>query len=452
MKKIFGLAMVMAGSIASGPAMAQNVTLPPFLQEIGELQYQGNVSGMDLYTMGDFSALWLVAPDGKTAVAGSIFSSTGRDIGAAFSGAEPVTAFLMDETVEPAPVAMENPTSNHIQDDDASGILTEDELAKMEKGLAVIEGEIFGTQEHAVSASGETSAHVSPDGGDLPITAQLSPEEAEDLLASFDEDEKEVLTRALAELLRDVSTEAEFRQAIDLWTAELARRIGERSVEDSVSSSASVENDDPEENIVISADQTPERNVLPPVEIKPGSAADVVVPAKANMSEEALAEKFLTELRHERFWFGVGNPNAPAVYAFVDPTCPYCARAMSKLKEEVDQGRLQLRVLLVPAVSAESPKYIAGILSAEKPPEAYWTHEINKARRGRSDLELADWESLPETFRNAIAGNVNMMREYGVTGVPFFAFDTDEGAKVVSGVPEVADFEDAIVDYFNGSH
>lgn len=371
-------------------------------------------------------------------MAGSIFSATGRDIGAAFSGAEPVTAFLMGQGG--AVTSSEEVLDTSI----GEGSLNLGEIDKMEQGLAVIESEVFGQQSQVMPALSEEPSHsmtevTAPEepsvatanvdrAGDDDIDPAKVTRDAEAALSGFDDDEKEVLMRALVELLREVETDEEFKQAVYLWTNEIARRA--KAYEEG----AAVTSD-------IVEDVQQELNNLPPVSVAPDIEAE----------EATLAEQFLNDIRYESLWFGVGSPTAPAVYAFIDPTCPYCARAMANLKDEVEQGRMHLRVILSPALSDDSLRYIAGILTSENPPMAYWDHEIAKSRTGRSSLETADWDVLPVEVRTAIMGNMDLIKKYQITGVPFFGFNSDDGLKVVTGVPEVADFDGALPDDYTGN-
>jgi hypothetical protein len=45
-----------------------------------------------------------------------------------------------------------------------------------------------------------------------------------------------------------------------------------------------------------------------------------------------------------------------------------------------------------------------------------------------------------------------MVRDYGIPGVPFFVYETTEGAKVLSGSPEGIDFPGAVSDPYMGKN
>jgi len=167
--------------------------------------------------------------------------------------------------------------------------------------------------------------------------------------------------------------------------------------------------------------------------------------------EVPLEGRLLEDARKNALWFSVGSNSAPAVYAFIDPTCPYSARAVAAVSKQIGAGELQLRVILAPVVSERAAGLIAGVLTAEKPPLAFFDHEVDLAETGRSDLASGEFTALPAQVQAGIKRNYDMIRDYRIPGVPFFVYETAEGAKVVSGAPEGIGFPGALVDPYNGT-
>ena len=96
--------LLLAGvaALSASTAFAQQAELPDFLSQIEGVQYRGQMSGMDIYSMEGFQGIWLVSSDGMAAVAGTVFGNDGRDIGSAFSGAPPVRSFeISPQDVQP---------------------------------------------------------------------------------------------------------------------------------------------------------------------------------------------------------------------------------------------------------------------------------------------------------------------------------------------------------------
>lgn len=158
------------------------------------------------------------------------------------------------------------------------------------------------------------------------------------------------------------------------------------------------------------------------------------------------APRLLESVRWTGFWFAMGQSDAPVVYAFIDPACPFCAQAIQALGSEIGEGALQLRVALAPVISVESFALIAAILDAEDPTTAFLEHEYDV-----QPLVPADWDALPDQAQESVIANVGIMKDHGVAGVPFFVFETRDGAETYSGVPTPHEFRDALPDPWQGN-
>ena len=169
--------------------------------------------------------------------------------------------------------------------------------------------------------------------------------------------------------------------------------------------------------------------------------------ASASSIDQSVA---LESIRKDAFWFSVGKRGAPTVYAVIDPDCPFCAKAMTNLKDEVEVGKLQLRVVPVHALGEHSADLITAMLTDKEPPVAFWRHEIQKGTFGSSDLAPVDFKSLRPELRAAIESNLVLISRLKIEGVPFFAFETSNGPAVYFGVPEPEVFADAISDPYDG--
>ena len=162
------------------------------------------------------------------------------------------------------------------------------------------------------------------------------------------------------------------------------------------------------------------------------------------------AEGLLDDIRRNALWFSVGADDAPAVYAFIDPTCPHSARAVAVLSEEIEAGRLQLRVALAPVVSDGADDAIAAIFAADDPAAAFVEHEIRVHETGRSGLTGAPFSDMPEAVKRGVRRNVDLIAKHGVSGVPFFVHATATGARIVSGAPDGLAFPGAVSDSYAG--
>jgi hypothetical protein len=443
----FMIKMALLAGVASltvGAASAQQTDMPPFMKELQGVTYQGQVAGMDLYSMDGFEGLWMVSSDGRTAIAGTVFSSDGRDVGSVYSGTDAVRIFELQanqtsNAADDAGISMMDPDSVFAPDAPEK-VLTDEEMANMEAGVSRIEGDIFGEQvaEESVANNEAPTESVSSD----PAVAVSATKDAQDALEGLSKEDKDFLMAALVELLKEVKSETEFKAAVKVWTDEIVRRhrdgleAGDGTQEQSA---VTVQED------VKSAEASQVKPAEPDVQatVQPTEAA------KEPAAEISLADQLLIEMRHDAFWFGIGNHEAPVVYAFIDPTCPYCSKAIVSLGDEVSEGRIQLRVALAPVVNRSAPGIITAILEHAEPPIAFMEHEYSWAS-GRTDLTPGNWDDLPGQMRDGLLHNVDIMKKYEIPGVPFFIFDTADGARIINGVPTPDMVSTAINDTFNG--
>lgn len=174
------------------------------------------------------------------------------------------------------------------------------------------------------------------------------------------------------------------------------------------------------------------------------------MPTPASEAPAPDAERLLEDVRRGALWFSVGADGAPAVYAFIDPTCPHSARAVAVLSDEIDAGRLQLRVALAPVVSDGAGDAIAAIFADDDPAAAFVAHEIRVHETGRSSLKPAAFDEMPEALQRGVRRNFDLIAKHGVPGVPFFVHATATGARIVPGAPDGLAFPGAVSDGYAG--
>jgi len=455
-----GVLAVSLLSLAAGGVLAQ--TPPSALSGVPGLSYEGQIGGMDVWSAPGSPELFAITPDGRTLMRGSIFSGSGRDIGAALTGAEPAT--LLPDAAEraaaaPAPADMDAPVLM-VNTNPARGfesLMGPDSCQSpiLAQAAPVGAPRVAGwDQEGRGNPPAATPPVVS--GGEVsetpPVVATNEmglmdgaevAREAQDALAGFDDTQRRELLLELVADLRDAQTQEQFLAAIASWRGEIDRMRQERGL-------PRLYSDDGTSPLPPVASATPATTLMAPpeVEVQPLPAAPV---AEEPQADASLEQTLLDDVRYNALWFSVGANEAPSVYAFIDPTCSYSARAISALSERVGAGEIQLRVILAPVLSQRSAGLIAGILTDERPPLAFFDHEVDLAERGRSDLESAEFSALPAPVQAGIQRNFEMIRDYGIPGVPFFVYETAEGARVLSGAPDGIDFPGALNDPYTGT-
>jgi hypothetical protein len=452
-----GVLAVSLLSLAAGGVLAQ--TPPSALSGVPGLSYEGQIGGMDVWSAPGSPELFAITPDGRTLMRGSIFSGSGRDIGAALTGAEPAT--LLPDAAQRAATAPAGPDANAPvlmvntnparsfeslmgPDSCQSPILAEGPVAAPR--VAGWDGQGRGNPPAGVPSVNPNGVTAAPpllptDEIGLVDGAEIA-REAQDALAGFDQAERRELLLGLVEELRDAQTQEQFLAAIASWRAEIDRMRQDRGL-------SRLYSEDGTQPLPPVASATPATALMAPPEVDVEALAPAHLEVAAD--EASLEQTLLEDVRYNALWFSVGPNDAPSVYAFIDPTCSYSARAISALSGKVGAGELQLRVILAPVLSERSAGLIAGILTDERPPLAFFDHEVGLAERGRSDLEPAAFSDLPGPIQAGIQRNFEMIRDYGIPGVPFFVYETAEGARVLSGAPDGIDFPGALNDPYTGT-
>jgi len=447
-----GLAVSLSALVAAG-ANAQ--TPPPALSGVPGINFEGQVGGMEVWSASGMTDLFAVTPDGRTILRGLMFSGSGRDIGSAFTGAAPTDLLSVDQVL--APVLSDHghehdiPMVNTSTDGDFSGLRGPDTCQSPTMGSTPSFGppEVAGWDEAgrgnppAVQPSATPSTGITPPLDEVGLIdgAEVA-KEAQNALEGFDQEEKRRLLLDLVNGLRPASTQEGFLQGIVSWRSQ----IDEKRVEKGMSRLYS---QDGSALLPLVGAQVPATTLTPPEVITTPLPPSEMMEAG---TETPLEQALLEDVRKNALWFSVGANDVPTVYAFIDPTCMYSASAIAALSKKIGAGELQLRVVLAPVISERSPGLIAAILNSDRPPLTFFDHEVDLAERGRSDLVPGALTDLPGPVQAGIQRNFDMVRDYGIPGVPFFVYETAEGAKVLSGSPEGIDFPGAISDPYTGTN
>lgn len=70
-------------------------------------------------------------------------------------------------------------------------------------------------------------------------------------------------------------------------------------------------------------------------------------------------------------WIGIGNPNAPHIYTFVDPRCKHCHRFTADLENSIKSGQIQMRIIPVGFIEDTSIAQSAFLLGSENAPQRW---------------------------------------------------------------------------------
>lgn len=429
--RVFALAICAIGGLASiSHAQEEGVPLPGFMSDIPDLTFVGEVSGMKIFLSPSQDLTWYVPAGGEVALTGEMFSAAGRDIGAALTGSTPITIFEIGGSkpavaltpAQPAPVA--------------SVEVEADEVA-------------------AVKSSDMASLNV-------------EMENSRRTMDGLPDDEKRKLLISLTENLKEAQSIEAYAEAIHQWQSDIDAAQKEHGAQSDESEMVIIAEN--ALNDIVAGVEAFERKAQEELEVA-SIVTPVADPAAAQSRaaemgyEEAgsvdLSSDEMTDVSAKRdavyedmqngFWFSVGAQGAPTVYALVDPACPACAEAINTLLPELQSGALQLRIIMAPLISRDSPGLIGGILSAEDPANMFLQHELTKANHQPSPVTPKDMNLLDPRLVKSVEGNTSFAFKYEIPGVPFFTWVEADGVKASSGVPHVKAFSNALVDSYNGN-
>lgn len=401
--------------------------LPPgIISDADGRTFVGTIGGLDGWTIPGSDAVFFTAPDGRTTIAGYAFSPDGTDIGAQYSGKEAA------------------------------------QLSKLLQRQADIEGNL------AVEGGEEGDASIATE----PKAPTVAASQA-------DIEEARALLEKLVAGIRDAKSPDEFRTVWRDWLTRIppgeaaaAQAAIQQLVPHGTEQGSTSTIADPlaalggkpqSSDGAAGSIAAPRLDGPPPVSLAPTGARNQALPlpaappaqAQLRASDAPSPESVLTELKSQTFWFQVGNNAAPAVYAVIDPECPHCARAMLNLKERVESGKLKLRIALAPIISESSRAMVAAIVNDKEPAVKFWEHEIDKAYGQSKLVPVTDFNSLSPAGKYALQAtdnNIQFLVRNDIRGVPFFAWNEADGAKVHFGVPREDAFDKAVADDYDGNN
>lgn len=136
----------------------------------------------------------------------------------------------------------------------------------------------------------------------------------------------------------------------------------------------------------------------------------------------------------------LGNPNAPAFYAFIDTNCQHCQRFLRESEEALLQGRISVHVLPV-AFDDKSLKQGAFVLASSD-----GTQRLLQYAKGKTDALPAP--SGVDT--KGVENNTKLMSQWNLDGTPiiFYKAGNTGEVKIIRGRP--ADINAAIADLVGG--
>lgn len=189
---------------------------------------------------------------------------------------------------------------------------------------------------------------------------------------------------------------------------------------------------------------------LPPRAAAPGDSAVVIPMANIAISNSPVAaadaylnttitpEKWLSEVAEGSVSFSVGLPGLPELFMVADPQCPFCHRMWQTLKPLVENGKVQVRVILIAGLSGSDPH--ARSLLANENPAVAWL-------QGQGSVEGFPIDAAPGVGTKAwsdagryLSLNMDFIREFEINTTPFLAYVSPDNRLFTSrGIPNDPD-------------
>lgn len=158
---------------------------------------------------------------------------------------------------------------------------------------------------------------------------------------------------------------------------------------------------------------------------KPQVAKDPQVKPNVQVPGVSKSEQLWQDVTRAATFTWGKSATAPNLYIFVDPLCPHCKDMLRMMKPEVEQGRLQLNVIMVGALLPDSGPLAAGILTSPNPAQTL--------------QDLMDGRKLPnkgDASDARLAANLAILSKWGFAGTPVTVYRAKTGVvKVLEGPP-----------------
>jgi thiol:disulfide interchange protein DsbG len=186
------------------------------------------------------------------------------------------------------------------------------------------------------------------------------------------------------------------------------------------------------------------QNTLPPVV----SSLPAATPTSQDSANETIASAPITAVERpsaeiqagldtifsqagaERIWFSAGTPKpeAPVVYMLTDPDCPHCQWTIDQMQGAILRGEIDLRIIFTPITGVSGFETSLSILHSDDISGTFMAH-MTATTRGTAAVANMDTNQADKGVIQGVADNINWMRANRMPGVPFFLYQTDQGAR-----------------------
>ena len=162
----------------------------------------------------------------------------------------------------------------------------------------------------------------------------------------------------------------------------------------------------------------------------PVATAPIAAAAAPTPEVQAGMNAIFNQADQERIWFSAATPKegAPVVYMLADPECPHCQWTIDKMRSQIVSGEIDLRIIFAPITGVAGFNTSLSILHSEDIPNTFMEHMTSNTR-GTAAVAQIDVNGADRAVVQGIVDNINWMRTNRMPGVPFFLYQTEDGAR-----------------------
>lgn len=159
-------------------------------------------------------------------------------------------------------------------------------------------------------------------------------------------------------------------------------------------------------------------------------AAPITASQAPTAEQQAGMDLILKQATDERVWFSAGTPKdgAPVVYMLADPECPHCQWTTDKMQNQIQSGDIDLRIIFAPITGVQGFNTSLSILHTDDIPRTFMSH-MTSTTRGTAAVAQMDTAGADRNVIQGIVNNIDWMRANRMPGVPFFLYNTEDGAR-----------------------
>lgn len=128
------------------------------------------------------------------------------------------------------------------------------------------------------------------------------------------------------------------------------------------------------------------------------------------------------------------SPDAPVIYVFTDPQCPYCHRLWQQIRS-MKAPAVEFRYVLVGVIAPQSTGQAAAILQSKDPLATLTRHESILEHGG-----IAPAATIRPDVREALSINATLMDAIGLVATPAMVIQSRTGeVSAIVGLPSETD-------------